>query len=187
MKLIINTFFLSLFAFSFYFHCQIWNGALYFDWVNVHMQSILEDDPVGMQRGLLELSLFSVFLFLWQRGIFCYHQPFSIPPLRVLCCNLNLHFYLLLWELIFIMAFTLCSKRRLRVDEFFLCSFLFFCFFCNVGRWSLDKPCSSVSVVIVWGICSVVLGKPLSVFSGSCLHNPVHTPILSLYRKKKYS
>lgn len=31
------------------------------------------------------------------------------------------------------------------------------------------------------GLCSVVLGKPLSVFSGSCLHNPVHTPILSLY------
>lgn len=46
------------------------------------------------------------------------------------------------------------------------------------GHWS-----SLISVVLVWGLCSVVLGKPLSVFSGRCLHNPVHTPILSLYQK----
>lgn len=47
----------------------------------------------------------------------------------------------------------------------------------------LIKPRSLISDVLVWGLCSVVLGKPLSVFSGRCQHNPVHTPILSLYRK----
>lgn len=74
--------------------------------------------------------------------------------------------------------------------EFLFILFFIFCyiililfFFCNGGRWSLDKPSSLISVVLVWGLCSVVLGKPLSVFSGRCLHNPVHTPILSLYRE----
>lgn len=55
--------------------------------------------PGGTWRSLLELKLFCK----WQCGIFCYHQPFSIPLLRAVCCNLNLNFifyygsYYLLW------------------------------------------------------------------------------------------
>lgn len=67
------------------------------------------------------------------------------------------------------------------------CRFLFFSFFVMLadGHWT-NLALKFLSYTF-GGLCSVVLGKPLSVFSGSCLHNPVHTPILSLYRKKKYS
>lgn len=52
---------------------------------------------------------------------------------------------------------------------------LLLCFLSDGGQWSLDKTSSMISVVLVWGLCSVVLEIPLSVFSGRCLHNPVHT------------
>lgn len=73
---------------------------------------------------------------------------------------------------------------------FFMVVFFLFCLFVLIsifvtladGHWTnLALKFLSYSF---GGLCSVVLGKPLSVFSGSCLHNPVHTPILSLYRKK---
>lgn len=80
----------------------------------------------------------------------------------------------------------------LGVDEFFLwlffvlfCRFvLFFYFFVMLADGHWTNPALKFLSYSFGGLCSVVLGKPLSVFSGSCLHNPVHTPILSLYRKK---
>lgn len=123
-------------------------------------------------------------------------SAFSIPILRAVCCNLNLNFIFYYGS--YYLLLLICSVQNrdmewMRIFGFLLFYFFifgyniiiifFFFFFCNVGRWSLDKPSSLISVVLVWGLRSVVLGKPLSVFSGSCLHNPVHTPILSLYRK----
>lgn len=122
-------------------------------------------------------------------------SAFSIPILRAVCCNLNLNFIFYYGS--YYLLLPICSVQNrdmewILIFGFFLFSFFIFgyniifdfCFFfCNGDRWSLDKPSSLISVVLVWGLCSVVLGKPLSVFSGRCLHNPVHTPILSLYRK----
>ena len=144
-----------------------------------------------MRRSLLELRLFCK----WQCGIFCY-QPFLFLFWELFVVTWT-------WTLSFTMGVTIyyylyaLFKTETWNGSLFLVSFYFvlffifgynmifdFCFFfCNGGRWSLDKPSSLISVVLVWGLCSVVLGKPLSVFSGRCLHNPVHTPILSLYRK----
>lgn len=142
--------------------------------------------PVGRWRSLLELKLFCK----WQCGIFCYHQPFLflfwelfvVTWTWTLSFTMGVTIYYYLYALfktetwngcLFLVSFYFCWKYY----------FILFFFFCNVGRWSVDRPSSLISVVLVWGLCSVVLGKPLSVFSGSCLHNPVHTPILSLYRK----
>lgn len=118
-------------------------------------------------------------------------SAFSIPVLRAVCCNLNLNFIFYYGS--YYLLLPICSVQNRDMEwilmfGFFLFYFFIFCyniyfFLCKGGRWSLDKPSSLFFVVLVWGLCSVVLGKPLSVFSGRCLHNPVHTPILSLYRK----
>lgn len=113
-------------------------------------------------------------------------SAFSIPILRAVCCNLNLNFIFYYGS--YYLLILICSVQNRDLEwMLILIHFIFgydivlLFFFCNVGRWSLEKPSSLISDVLVWGLCSVVLGKPLSVFSGSCLHNPVHTPILSLY------
>lgn len=35
---------------SFFFHCQILNGALYLDWVYFHMQSIFKNDLGDVEK-----------------------------------------------------------------------------------------------------------------------------------------
>lgn len=61
-KKILQCFCCSLFLF---FHCQIRNGALYFDWVNVHMQSILEGGPGGDAERPAWVESFILFLFFF--------------------------------------------------------------------------------------------------------------------------
>uniref|UniRef100_A0A3Q3S0M7 Uncharacterized protein n=1 Tax=Mastacembelus armatus TaxID=205130 RepID=A0A3Q3S0M7_9TELE len=68
-------------------------------------------------------------------------------------------------------------KKKLNVLQFFSLPNIKWCFIFRLGTLSYANLFYSCSE------SCFVLGKPLSVFSGRCLHNPVHTPILSLYQK----
>lgn len=142
----------------------------------------------GTWRSLLELRLFCK----WQCGIFCY-QPFLflfwelfvVTWTWTLSFTMGVTIYYYLYALFktetwngFFLVFLVSYFFWLCYNFNFLNFNLFFFVMVANGHWS-----SLISVVLVWGLCSVVLGKPLSVFSGRCLHNPVHTPILSLYQK----
>lgn len=115
-------------------------------------------------------------------------SAFSIPVLRAVCCNLNLNFifyngsnYLLLSK---------CSVQNRDMEwSLILVYFTFFVycfiiFFCNCGRWSLDKAELFDFLLYLFGISVQLYWENHCLcFSGRCLHNPVHTPILSLYWK----
>lgn len=116
---------------------------IYLDWKEFHMQSILKKERERESAPLESIP----FLYMAMQNILLL-SAFSIPVMKAVCRNLK--FYLLLWNSLFIIAYTLCWEQWRQIWSLFFWVFYYLDDQRSLATWLFIVFFSFVFVKFYW-------------------------------------